>query len=426
MGLIQFITRQLPRAIRRGTRFGIVLVLLTACASLTPPQAAPVATVGSLPDTNAQEQRDPELPWPLLAPAGFQLRLYARDLGEIRSVTFSPGGIPYVTIMNRKERNAGLVLALPDDNGDGRSDRTITIAEGLDRPHGIVFYNGLLYVGTPDAIWLLRDADGDLVAETRELIAKVPGVGDHWARPILFDGAGNLLVAIGSTCNMCQEKDEQRATILRFPSGGAPTTNPQGEILAHGLRSIVDIKIRPGTEELWGVNNGPDHLGRDIPPDQLFLIEAGKHYGWPYCIGDREPDLQALDHPDIVIPDGSPREIFCRDRVSPPAMVLPPHSAPLGLTFYEGDQFPAEMHGDMFIAMHGSYSFANTNGYKVVRVPMNDGKPGLPQEFITGWTPPGATKWLGRPVDVEIAPDGSMYITDDFNGFLYRVTWNGN
>jgi glucose/arabinose dehydrogenase len=111
--------------------------------------------------------------------------------------------------------------------------------------------------------------------------------------------------------------------------------------------------------------------------------------------------------------------------VAPPALLLPPHSAPLGMAFYEGTAFPAEMRDSLFIALHGSFSFANTTGYRVVRVPFAGGKPSAAQDFVTGWTPPGATQWLGRPVNVAVAPDGSLFVTDDANGFLYRVDYVG-
>ncbi len=401
------------------------LVLLSACALPAPPQPTPLPTPEWLRDAGLVEVRDPALPWPLQVPDGFSIALYARDLGEVRSVTFSPNGIPYVTIMNRRERDAGQVVALPDDNGDGRADRAVVVADGIDRAHGIVFHDGKLYAAAVGAIFELVDTNGDLVAEQKvPVVTGIPAAGDHWARPIAFDGQGRIVVGVGSTCNLCQEDDPLRATILRYtPNAAAPAGQP--DVVARGLRSVVDIKFRPGSDELWAVNNGPDHLGSDEPPDQLFKIAEGSHYGWPYCIGDRVPDLQAADQPDIVTPDGSPREVFCRDKVAAPARTLPPHVAPLGMTFYEGAMFPAQMRGDLFVALHGSYAYLNTNGYRVIRIPMQNGMPGVPENFVSGWTPPGATRWQGRPVDVEVAPDGSLFITDDFNGFLYRVTYTG-
>lgn len=381
---------------------------------------------GRAPAPGAQLPVGAPLPWQLKLPPGYRISLYASGLEEVRSVVFSPAGVPYVTVMNRKTPNGGKVLALPDENRDGRADRAVVVAEGLDKPHGIVFYQGQLYISEPSAIWLLRDTNGDLVADAREpIVEELSSEGDHWSRPFVFDAAGNILVAVGSTCNACYEGNKRRATILRFPSGGARSPERRGDVVARGLRSVVGLAWRPGTQELWAGNNGRDELGPDVPPDQLFRIEEGKHYGWPYCYGDRVPDPQILADAGISTPDGSPKEVFCREQVAPPALLLPPHSAPLGMAFYDGTQFPAEMRGSLFIALHGAFDFANTNGYRVVRVPFTDGRPGPPEDFISGWVPGGATRWIGRPVGVGVGPEGSLYVTDDANGFLYRVDYVG-
>jgi glucose/arabinose dehydrogenase len=352
--------------------------------------------------------------------------LYAQGLEEVRSVAFAPDGTPYVTVMNRKQRRGGKVLALPDTNHDGRADKTIVVKEGLDRPHGIVFYKSALYISDPGAIYRLGDTNGDLAADTAEaIVTKMPAKDDHWARPFVFDEAGHVFVAIGSTCDACQEGNKQRATIVQYALEGSDPGARPASVFARGLRSVVGLAWRPGTHELWATNNGPDSLGPDLPPDQLIHIEEGKHYGWPYCYGDRVPDPNVLSDANISTPDKTPKDAFCRDKVAHPALLLPPHSAPLGMAFYDADTFPAEMRGNLFIALHGSFSFANTGGYRVIRVPFVDGKPGEPQDFLTGWTPPGATTWLGRPVYVAVAPDGSLFVTDDVNGFLYRVDYVG-
>jgi glucose/arabinose dehydrogenase len=394
----------------------MLMALCSACAG-APPDTTP---------TSRPAPRDPQLPWPLTLPAGFRIMLYAQGLEEVRSVAFAPDGTPDVTVMNRKQKRGGKVLALPDANHDGRADRTIVVLDKLDRPHGIAFYKDELYISDPSAIYRLRDTNGDRVADTSEaIVTKIPAKDDHWARPFVFDDAGHILAAVGSTCDACQEGNKQRATIVQYSLDGSDPAARPATVFARGLRSVVGLAWRPGTHELWATNNGPDHLGPELPPDQLFHIEAGKHYGWPYCYGDRVPDPDVLSDAAIVTPDRTPKDAFCREEVAPPALLLPPHTAPLGMAFYDGGAFPAEMRGSLFIALHGSFSFANTDGYRVVRVPFMDGKPGAPQDFVTGWAPPGATTWLGRPVNLAVAPDGSMYITDDVNGFLYRVDYVG-
>jgi glucose/arabinose dehydrogenase len=371
--------------------------------------------------------RDAAIPFGLELPPGFKITLYAKDLEEVRKVVFAPDGTPYVTVMNRGKKRGGKVLALPDTNHDGRADSAVVVMKGLDRPDGITFHDGQLFVSDPGAIYLLHDANGDLVSEGQDaVITSLPYEEDHWARPFVFDQGGDIMVAIGSTCNVCQEGDKQRATVLRYKlTADAPGKRPF-TVVARGLRSVVGLAWRPGTQELYATNNGPDHLGPDNPPDQLFRIEEGKHYGWPYCVGDRAVDPEALNNPSIVTLDRSPKGPFCRDRVTPPALLLPPHSAPLGMAFYSGTQFPAEMRDNLFVAYHGAFDFVNTNGYRVVRIPFDGDKPGRPVDFLTGFVPAGATKWLGRAVDVNVAPDGSLFVTDDFNGFLYRIEYTGN
>jgi glucose/arabinose dehydrogenase len=403
----------------RRWRQGLVLLALSAllCACGGSPAIPPTAPAAA---------RDPQIPWPLTVPPGFRVMLYARGLEEVRSVAFSPDGTPYVTIMNRKQKRGGKVLALPDANHDGRADRAVVVKDKLDRPHGIVFYKGELYISDPGTIYRLHDTNGDLVSDAADaIVTKIPYQDDHWARPFVFDDAGHIFVAIGSTCDACQEGDKRRATIMQYTLDDADPAAHPNTVFARGLRSAVGLAWRPGTRELWATNNGPDHLGPELPPDQLFHVEQGKHYGWPYCYGDRVPDPDVLNDKDISTPDRTPKDAFCRDKVAAPALLLPPHSAPLGMAFYDGDKFPAEMRGSLFIALHGSFAFANTDGYRVIRVPFVDGKPGAPQDFLTGWTPPGATTWLGRPVNVAVAPDGSMYVTDDVNGFLYRIDYVG-
>ncbi|HWQ13509.1 MAG TPA: PQQ-dependent sugar dehydrogenase [Roseiflexaceae bacterium] len=402
-------------------------LLLGACALRPSPAALPQPYPTILPGAELVEQHDASLPFPLRLPPGFRITRYADGLEEVRSVVFSPAGVPHVTVMNRKAREAGKVLALPDDDGDGRADRTVVVLDGLDRPHGIAFHGGFLYVAEPDTVWRLRDADGDLLPDERvAVVENLAQVSGHLARPLLFDDAGRLLVAIGSTCNACKEEDPRHGAILRFDVSGARSPAAPGEIYASGLRSVVGMTFRPGTQELWALDNGADHLGREQPPDLIVRVEQGVRYGWPYCYGDRVPDISVQDNPEVAPPDDGPVETFCRDRAGAPAILLPTHVAPLGVIFYTGDRFPPELRGDMFVTLHGSHGFVNQYGYKVIRIPFKNGRPAsAPQDFITGWAPEGADIWLGRPLDVEQAPDGTLFVTDDANGFLYRVDYVG-
>ncbi len=398
-------------------RFAPLLVLLlVACAA----PAAPLPT-----PTPPPPQGLP-LPYPLEVPAGYRISLYAEGLEEVRSVDFHPDGTPFVTVMNRAERAGGKVFALPDADGDGIADQLIPAAGGMDRTHGLLFHAGQAYVSDAANIYRLVDANGDYGTEQAELVViGMPTTADHWSRPFLFDADGNLLVIIGSSCNACQEGDNKRATLIRFDLANGVTSYDDAEIVATGLRSVVDLVYWPGTAEIYATNNARDFLGPEVPPDQLFRIEEGKHYGWPYCYGNLVVDQEVLANPDIVTPDGSPKDAFCATQVEPPVLLLPPHVAPLGLTFYAGTQFPAEMQGRLFIAYHGAFDRSNDFGYRVVSIPFTDGRFGAPEDFVTGFLFPDASDWHGRPVDVAVAPDGSLFITDDVNGYLFRVEYVG-
>lgn len=409
---------------RRTALVALLLAAVLAACGAAPPEAT-LPTVAPLPAAPAPPAGMP-LPFPLAVPPGYRITLYAEGLEEVRSVVFSPSGVPYVTVMNRAERSGGKILALPDADADGRADQAVLVAEGLDRPHGIAWHQGTLYASEAGNLYRFYDDNSDLVADRRErVIFGMPAQGDHWARPFVFDAEGMLLVAIGSSCNVCQEGDKQRATILRFDPA-RETEYPGDTVYARGLRSVVGMTYRPGTDELWVTNNARDYLGPDAPPDQIFRVERDGHYGWPYCYGQLVPDPEAVASESIRTPDGSPIEQFCTSQVRAPVLLLPAHVAPLGLTFYTGEQFPPEMRGRLFIAYHGAFDRSNDYGYRVVSVPIGaDGRPGTPEDFVTGFLPDLAQPWLGRPVDVGVGPEGSLYVTDDVNGHLYRVDYVG-
>lgn len=398
-------------------------LLISACGAAAP--TAPAAPTLA-PATQPTPPPGRALPFPLAVPPGYRISLYADGLGEARSVVFGPDGTPYVSVMNREVRSGGTILALPDDDGDGAADRTVSVAEGLDRPHGLAWHDGVLYASDASTVLRLFDDNGDLVADRRELVVTgMPTEGDHWSRPFAFDAEGKLLVAIGASCNVCQEGDKQRATILRFDPS-KETVYPGDTVVARGLRSVVDMARRPGTDELWVTNNARDFLGPEAPPDQLFRVERDAHYGWPYCYGARVPDPEAIASESIRTPDRSPIEQFCQTQVQPAALLLPAHVAPLGLAFYDAAQFPEPMRGRLFVAYHGAFDRSNDFGYRIVSVPIAaDGTPGAPEDFVTGFLLDIEQPWLGRPVDVAVGPEGSLYLTDDVNGFLFRVDYVG-
>jgi glucose/arabinose dehydrogenase len=274
----------------------------------------------------------------------------------------------------------------------------VPILTNLSVPHGVAFAGDVMYVAETHRILRLPIWwDGKSAQE----IAQLPG-GEHHATRTLAVGPDNALYAsIGSSCDVCVERDPQRATVWRFEldgSGGAP--------FARGLRNAVGLAWEPATGRLWVTDNERNELGEDIPPDELDVLRAGGDYGWPACWGQRTV------HPGF----GSPERCAGTE---PPALELPAHSAPLGLAFYTGDRFPPEYQGGLFVALHGSALRENAVGYNVLYVPVENGQPGTPREFARGWLV-GDDSW-GRPVAPFVSRDGSLYVTDDKAGAVYRI-----
>jgi glucose/arabinose dehydrogenase len=343
----------------------------------------------------------------LKLPDGFHIAVFADNIDSARMLTFSPGGVLLVS-----ESGEGKVVALPDPKHTGKAARTVDILSGLNEPHGIAFYQGKLYVAENDKVRRYDWDEAKLRATNPVKLADLPGGGGHSTRSIAFNG-GKMYISAGSTCNACVEKDPRRAAVTEF--------NPDGsgqKIFAKGLRNAVGIAANPKTGTAWVTVNGRDWLGDDLPPETIYdLGRDGGDGGWPYCYGDRIPD------PNFT-KSGDNR---CAS-VLQPKVQMQAHSAPLGLAFSEGSMFPPEYRNNIFVAFHGSWNRSVPTGYKVVRVKLDDnGQPvGGAQDFITGWLAPGETKrgrWMGRPVGIAFGSDGSMYVSDDAGGVIYRVTY---
>ncbi|MDT8307705.1 MAG: sorbosone dehydrogenase family protein [Anaerolineae bacterium] len=336
-------------------------------------------------------------------PDGFSAAVYAEGLQGPRFMALGPDGMIYVA-----ERGAGNIVRLVDADGDGRAEGTEVFAAELDNPHSLVYHEGAWYVGVPTGVVRLQDADGDGVAELREAVVDdIPGDGNHRTRTVLFLPDGRMVLSVGSTCNVCVEEDPRRAAVLVYdgPDGA------NGRILASGLRNAVGLALRPETGELWATNNGRDFMGDDLPPENVYVVRDGADYGWPACHSG-----------DIVDPEfGEPGA--CED-VEQPVVAMQAHSAPLGLTFYDGEMFPPEYRGDLFIAFHGSWNRSVPTGYKVVRLPFEDGEPADEVvDFATGWLDVERNAVDGRPVDVLVGADGALYVSDDKGGFIYRISY---
>jgi glucose/arabinose dehydrogenase len=366
-------------------------------------------------------------------PPGFRVSLFAEGLGYARFMAFSPHGDLMVTSSSRLQAGQGCgggscadhdgrVFALPDRDGNGVADRVVVYADGLNRPSGIAYTDGVLHVGAYGEVLRLPDRDGDLQADAVEVVVPdLPTGPSHWSRTVAFGPDGKMHVHAGSSCNVCEEENERRAAITQFEADGSG-----GRIFARGLRNAVGLAFHPTTGELWATNNSRDLLGDDFPPDYVSVVRDGDHFGWPFCnLGTPDPDFGHLGN--------------CAE-TQLPTVPLPSHSAALGLTFYTGTQFPAGYHGDLFVALHGSWNRSEPVGYKVVRIPMAGGTVGQVEDFATGFLPDQwncgnspadlqrgvpicrADAW-GRPVDLVVGPDGAMYLSDDLAGAIYRITY---
>jgi glucose/arabinose dehydrogenase len=338
--------------------------------------------------------------WTLLSaqaptvPTGFEIDVFADGLDGVRALEFGPNGSLYATLSQ-----AGRIVRIdPEDRG-----RAETIAEGLNRPYGIAFHDGWMYVGERHQIVRFRGPS----YETSEIVVPdLPTGGSHWTREIAFGSDGMLYLSVGSSCNLCEESDPRRAAIIRYAPDGTHET-----IVATGVRNAAGLAVHPETGAMWASQNERDNLGDDVPPEEINILTDGEHFGWPFCHSDRQTNPEYRNHAG-----------FC-GTTTPPALAIQAHSAPLGMTFYTGDQFPEEYRGDLFVALHGSWNRSERTGYKLIRVRVEDGRPVSYEDFATGWLAGGRVS--GRPVYPAVGPDGSLFLSDDQGGRIYRIRWKG-
>jgi glucose/arabinose dehydrogenase len=334
----------------------------------------------------------------LRVPRGFHVGVFAADLDNVRFMTVGPDGAIYASL-----RRAGKVVRLTDADGDGRAEPPTVVIDGLRGPHGLAFRGDTLYVAEERRV--MRLVPPDRRAEV--VVDGLPAGGGHFTRTILFHD-GHLYVSIGSSCNLCRESDPRRAAVVRYDLDGSHET-----LFATGLRNSVGLAVEPATGAIWATNNDRDRLGDDRPPDRVNILKQGGWYGWPDCYLPNTPNPEYADS-----------AAKCARAIGP-TVTLPAHAAPLGLAFYTGTQFPVAYRGDLFVALHGSWNRSVPIGYEVVRVPIKDGRPAGPwTDFVSGWLE--GRSWWGRPVDPIVAPDGSLLISDDAGGRIFRVWYGGD
>jgi len=342
---------------------------------------------------------------PVQLPPGFQVEIFARDLNGPRFIAFSPDGVLYVADRGNKR-----IVALPDEDSDGQADSVRVFADDIESPHSLVFHENALFVGVPSGVIRLQDRDGDGISDEREILIDDYPTNGHSTRTVIFLPDGRMAVSVGSSCNVCEEADPRRAAVVIYE--GPQATGER--IFASGLRNAVGLAIHPETGELWATNNGRDMMGDDLPPETIEIVREGEDYGWPRCHSGR------IEDPDLGYPGSC-------EGVNSPLVEMQAHSAPLGLAFYMEDAFPSEYQDDLFIAFHGSWNRSVPTGYKIVRLPLDDGIPTGPvEDFATGWLDEETGQVSGRPVGLAVGPDGALYASDDAGGFIYRITYDSD
>ena len=268
-------------------------------------------------------------------------------------------------------------------------------------------HDGWLYIANTDEVVRLRlGAAGGPQGAPQATGARYDAAGGHFTRTVVFGPDGAMYVSVGSTCNICVEKDSTRATVMRFDANGG-----HGRVFARGLRNAVGLAIHPPTGALWVSQHERDNVlprHEDLPPEEINILRDGGDYGWPYCYGDRVPNPEFNDPARCA-------------RTLPPALAMQAHSAPLGLAFLAtASHLPADYRGDALVAFHGSWNRRQPTGAKVVRIRIRDGKPAAYEDFLSGFQGPDGRRW-GRPVDVLVIQDGSVLVSDDDAGMIYRV-----
>ena len=340
----------------------------------------------------------------LTLPDGFSISVYADSIpATARGIRFTSAG----DLLVSTPRSGGIVLIESDADGDGRSDGMRELISGLNRPHGIELHAGWLYIAETDAIGRVRfDAGrGALAGDYQQILTGLPGGGNHWTKTLRFGPDGWLYFHVGSSCNVCVEEDERRATIMRVRPDGSGA-----EIVGRGLRNSVGFDWQPATGDLYATENGRDLLGDDFPPCELNRIVPGGFYGWPIANGDRVPD-----------PD------FGADQQQRIAASLPPvhdfraHNAPLGMTFVRSARMPDEYRNAALVALHGSWNRREKDGYKLVSLHWQPDGSIVERDFAVGFERDEDV--IGRPVDVAEGPDGAIYVSDDYAGAIWRIAY---
>ena len=356
-----------------------------------------------------------ELTKPLIIDPHFQIGIFAKELGQPRVIIEDPQETLIVSITK-----AGEVVALPDRDKNGVTDETVTLLSNRTNPHGLALTCHAtalcdLYVAETAALYRYTYDPGTLTVSNEKKLLDFPPGGRHFTRTLLFrDPPSNneLLISIGSTCDVCHEFNPRHATIEVYN-----TLTGKSRTFATGLRNSVFLALHPLTSAIWATEMGRDNLGDNLPPDEINIITDNANYGWPTCFGNNMHDAKF----DTALYVRNP----CMLPFETPAYIdIPAHSAPLGLTFLNNPQWPRDMRDDLLVAFHGSWNRSEPTGYKVVWYELDDsGRLINHHDAITGWLDENNKAW-GRPAGIYQGTNGTVYISDDLSGTIYSLRFN--
>ncbi len=349
-------------------------------------------------------------------PDGFSLNVFADKVPGARAIVLDPRGRVLVS-----QTKSGSILAVQDKDGDGRAETRKVLASKLDKPHGMAFDCPIddrnlpcyLYVAQHGQLGrFLYDAESPALASYEKLASlDAAGSDRHFTRSLNFLPSPNeniLLVSVGSSCDVCNEKSQMRGRIMAYD-----TKTKELSEYASGLRNSVFMATDFVSGRTFATEMGRDRLGDDIPPDEINIIEKGKNYGWPICYGKNVHDTNFDKNQYIQDP--------CKDKAAS-FIDLPAHSAPLGLAFIPEEGWPQDYWYDLLVAFHGSWNRSEPTGYKIMRLKLDEkGNYEGAEDFISGWLTSKGTK-LGRPVDILVLSGGTAYITDDSSGVIYKLS----